>query len=242
MKKIIPLIFLFILLISPQLEAVFFDSHNGEVVEGYAFDKGLSDGVITSGLREALTISTQKAVDSLSVENGYFDNPAVKIRVPEKVRTIAEDLRKIGFYKTVDEFERSMNRAVEMAAPMATPIFISSIKEMAFDDARKILNGGDFAATEYFRKKASHRLYETFKPMVSETLNQVKAAKKYKKMIENYAALIPFPETQIIDLDRYVAEKGIDGFFLMMAEEEKKIRTDPVARTTNLLKQVFGQS
>ena len=133
-----------------------------------------------------------------------------------------------------------MNRAAEAAAPKAIPLFADAIKSMSIDDARKILQGGDAAATEYFKEKTSAKLYEEFKPVVVANMNKVGVAKAYKNMTAPYEAL-PLVSSKSIDLDRYVTSKALDGLFLIIAEEEKKIRTDPAARVTDLLKTVFGK-
>jgi hypothetical protein len=139
----------------------------------------------------------------------------------------------------VDEFVLSMNRAAEMAAPQAKSIFVESIREMTFEDAKKILNGGDTAATDFFKASTSDRLYEAFKPIISSSMNDVGATRKYKEMMGQYTAL-PFTSAESVDLDHHVTNKSLDGLFYMVGEEEKKIRTDPAARVTDLLKTVFG--
>ena len=241
MKKTAFFALLCFLIFTPQLYGGLFDNLlKGVTKQGT--NGGLNDTTIISGLKEALTLSTEKAVNSVSKVNGYYENPMIKILLPEKLQTIAEVLRKTGFSEKVDEFELSMNRAVEMAAPEATSIFIDSIKGMSFDDARNILNGGDTAATGYFKEKTSGKLHDVFKPIVSESMNKVNVTKNYKDMVSKYSTLIPFAGTQSVDLDEYVTAKGLDGLFLMMAEEEKKIRNNPVERTTDLLKKVFGNS
>ena len=222
-------------LLSSQLYGGLFDNLMKGVTKPSSEGR-LSDGTIVSGLKEALSISTEKAVTSVSKVNGYYENPLIKILVPEKLQQIAGVLRKMGFSEKVDEFELSMNRAIEMAAPKATSIFVDSIKEMSFEDAKKILNGGDTAATGYFKEKTSNKLHDTFRPIVSDSMNKVNVTKSYKDMVSKYSSLIPFSGTQSVDLDEYVTSKGLDGLFLMMAEEEKKIRNNPLERTTDLLK------
>ena len=198
------------------------------------------DEQVVSGLKEALSVGTGKAVTAVSKTNGYFGNSAIKILMPEKIRTAGEVLSKLGYQKEVDEFVLSMNRAAEKAAPKAKSIFISAIKEMTFDDARKILNGGDTAATEFFKAKTGGKLYEAFKPIVSSSMDNVGTTRRYKDMMGRYTSL-PFASAESFDLDHYVTNKALDGLFLMVGEEEKKIRTDPAARVTDLLKAVFGK-
>lgn len=201
---------------------------------------GPSNEQAVSGLKEALSIGTGNAVGLVSANNGYFSNQAIKILMPEKIQKVADVLGKVGYQKQVDEFVLSMNRAAEKAAPKAKTIFVSAIKEMSFDDARKILGGGDTAATEFFKAKTSEKLYAEFKPMVSTAMDNVGTTRRYKEMMGKYKAL-PFTRSESLDLDHYVTNKSLDGLFYMVGQEEKKIRTDPAARVTDLLKSVFGK-
>jgi uncharacterized protein DUF4197 len=241
MKKIILLAVFLCFVVTPATRAGFFDNLLKGITKGES-KSGLSDSTIISGLKEALSVSTKKAVTSVSQVDGYYENPLIKVLLPEKIQSAAKLLRKAGFGKTVDEFELSMNRAVESAAPEAADIFIGAIGEMSFDDARGILAGDDTAATAYFKDKTSGRLFDIFKPIVSKSMDNVNATKYYKDMVSKYTAVIPFSSMESLDLDEYVTNKGLDGLFLMMAEQEKKIRQNPVERTTDLLKTVFGQS
>jgi len=207
---------------------------------GLSSQQGPDDSTVVSGLKEALSIGTEKAVTNVSRLDGYFGNEIIKILMPEKLQKVANMLRKVGYQKEVDEFVLSMNRAAEKAAPNAASFFVDAIKEMSFDDARKILNGGDTAATEFFKQKASDKITNAFKPIVSSSMNEVGTTRKYKEMMEKYESL-PFVDKESIDLDQYVTKKATDGLFFMVGEEEKKIRTDPAARVTDLLKSVFGK-
>jgi hypothetical protein len=197
------------------------------------------DGTIISGLKEALTIGTRNAVKNVSAVDGYLGNMDIKIPMPEKIRTVADVLSRFGYRKQVDDFIVSMNRAAERAAPKATDYFVGAIREMTFDDARNILNGGDTAATDYFKSKTYDKLYDAFKPAISSSMNEVGVTRSYKEMIGKYES-IPFVERKSVDLDHYVTAKALDGLFYMVAQEEKDIRTDPAARVTELLKTVFG--
>jgi len=220
-------------------------SHAGlfdDIVKGVgsvAPKAGPDDSQVVAGLREALTVGTGNAVSLVSVTDGYFSNQAIKILMPDKVQKVADVLGKVGYQKQVDEFVVSMNRAAEKAAPQAKSIFVSAIKEMSIEDAKKILNGGDTAATDFFKAKTSARLYETFKPIVSSSMDEVGATRNYKEMMGRYTAL-PFMKAESVDLDHHVTNKSLDGLFYMVGQEEKKIRTDPAARVTDLLKTVFG--
>jgi hypothetical protein len=140
----------------------------------------------------------------------------------------------------VDEFVLSMNRAAEKAAPQAKNYFIGAIKEMTFEDAKKIWQGNDTAATEYFKAKTSDKLYTAFKPPISRSMDQVGTAHAYKEMMGKFTS-IPFMNAESVDLDHYVTNKALDGLFYMVGQEEKSIRTNPAARTTDLLKKVFGK-
>jgi hypothetical protein len=193
-----------------------------------------------SGLKEALSIGTEKAVASVSRVDGYFGNNLIKILLPEKMQKIADIVGKLGFQQQVDNLVLAMNRAAEAAAPKATALFVEAIKEMTFEDARKILTGGNTAATDYFKGKTSQELYDEFKPIVSSSMDKVGVAKAYKDMILPYQSM-PFAFKDSTDLDHYVTTKALDGLFLMVAEEEKNIRTNPAARVTDLLKKVFGK-
>jgi hypothetical protein len=193
-----------------------------------------------SGLKEALAVGTENAVKMLSARNGYFGSQLVKILFPEKIQRVADVVAKLGYQEQVDSFILSMNRAAEAAAPKATALFGDAIREMSFDDARTILQGGDTAATDYFRGKTAQKLYDAFKPVVVSSMGQVGVTKAYKDMMAPYEAL-PFVSRESLDLDHYVTNKALDGLFRMVGEEEKKIRTNPAARVTDLLKTVFGK-
>jgi hypothetical protein len=202
-------------------------------------EKGLDQNTIISGLKEALSVGTEKAVQKVSSLDGYLGNQAIKILMPEKIQTVADVLEKFGQYEIVDEFITSMNRAAEKAEPLAVAHFSSAIKEMSFEDAKSILDGGDTAATDYFKAKTMDNLYSEFKPIIATSMNEVGVTSLYKEMMGKYSA-IPFANEVTPDLDHHVTQKSLEGLFYMVAEEEKKIRTDPAARVTDLLKKVFG--
>jgi len=207
---------------------------------GGAQKGGPDEGTTASGLKEALSIGTEKAVSNVSRVDGYFGNQAIKILMPENIQKVGNVLRKIGYQRQVDEFVLSMNRAAEKAAPKAASFFVDAIKEMTFEDARKILGGGDTAATEFFKLKTHDKLYGAFKPVVSSSMDEVGCTRSYKEMMGKYES-VPFMDKQSLDLDHYVTNKALDGLFYMVGQEEKKIRTDPAARATDLLKTVFGK-
>ena len=193
------------------------------------------------GIKEALAVGTERAVKDLSRVDGYFGNEAVKILMPDKIRKVADVARMAGFQKQVDEFILSMNRAAEAAAPLAARFFGDAIRAMTLEDVRGILTGGDTAATDFFRRKTQDKLYAAFKPVVSKKVAEVGATKAYKDLMGRYESVPMMGGRQSLDLDDYVTNKSLDGLFRMVGEEEKKIRTNPAARTTDLLKTVFGK-
>ncbi len=205
-----------------------------------AGEKGLDQNTVISGLKEALDVGTDKAVKNVSGLDGYMGNQSIRILMPEKMQTVADVLGKTGHQELVDEFIKSMNRAAEKAAPLAAPHFASAIREMSFEDAETILDGGDTAATDYFKAKTFDNLYVEFKPIIGTSMNEVGVTSAYKDMMGKYTSL-PFMSSVAPDIDHHVTQKALDGLFFMVAEEEKKIRRDPSARVTDLLKTVFGR-
>ena len=218
---------------STQLEQVFKKLGLGKRNE-------LSDEKITSGLKEALRVGTDNAVRSTGRPDGYFGNEAIKVLMPEKLRTLEKGLRAIGYGPDVDEFVLSMNRAAERAAPYAKAIFWDAILELSFEDARQIFSGGDTAATDYFRDKTTDKLVGAFTPVVEEAMDEVGVTRQYNQLVGR-ARAIPFLKSELLDINEYVVSKALDGLFYVLAEEERKIRKDPAARITELLKEVFGK-
>jgi hypothetical protein len=243
MRKILWVLVLFCVIgFTGLAEAGIFDDIVKElpVAKSGVSQPGLDQKTAASGLKEALAIGTENAVKAVSKTDGYFSNQVVKILLPDKIQKVADVVAKLGFQEQVDNFILSMNRAAEAAAPKATVLFVDAIKTMSFDDTRKILQGADTAATEYFKDKTSKRLYDEFKPVVISNMNKVGVAKAYKDMMAPYESL-PLVPKESMDLDHYVTNKALDGLFLMVGQEEKKIRTNPSARVTDLLKTVFGK-
>lgn len=198
------------------------------------------DNTIVSALKEAVSIGVDNAVKSVSEPDGYWANQAIKILIPEKIKMVADGLGKIGYQKQVDDFVLSMNRAAEKAAPEAKSIFVDAIKKMTFEDARNILNGGDTAATDYFKAQTSEDLYDAFKYIIASNVGKEGVAGYYKDFT-NKISTLPFIKSEALDLDHYVTNKALEGLFYMIGEEEKRIRTDPKARVTDLLKKVFAR-
>lgn len=200
----------------------------------------LSDAKIGSGLKEALKIGTENTVNLTGKTDGYFLNQAIKILMPEKLRTLEKGLRAVGYGQQIDDFVLSMNRAAEQAAPFAKQIFWDALGEMSFEDARKIWSGNETAATDYFKGKTTDKLTATFRPVVEKTMNEVGVTRQYNELVGRFQS-IPFVKSESFDIDRYVVTKALDGLFHVLGEEEKKIRTNPEARVTDLLKEVFGK-
>jgi len=199
----------------------------------------ISDDKITAGLKQALQLSTTRAVALTGKFDGFLKNEAIKIVLPPKLQTVGRGLRMFGMGSKVDELEVGMNRAAEQATPQAKQIFLSALKKMTFDDARHILTGSDTAATEYFKRTSSADLTTAFAPIVHQSMQRVGVVQQYDRVIEDApgGSLI----AREFDLDKYVVSKALDGLFYMLGEEEKKIRKNPAAQTTALLKEVFGR-
>jgi hypothetical protein len=238
MRKVSFAVILLLVSFSTGSYAGLFDTIKERI--GLSLKQSLDDNTIISGLKEALLIGTENAVKSVSQSDGYFGNEIIKILMPEKIRKVADVLGKVGYQQQVDNFALSMNRAAERAAPKAASIFVSAINEMTLEDARGILDGGETAATDYFKAKTSDTIYETFKPIISSSMNEVGVTRSYKEMMDKYTSL-PFMKSESLDLDHYVTDKSLDGLFYMLGQEEKKIRINPADRVTELLKKVFGE-
>lgn len=242
MRNIITGVIVLLLLFSMQASAGLLDDviKAVEQPQSRSSQTAPDEKTTASGLKEALDIGTKNAVREVSKVDGYFKNEAIRILLPEKIRKVGEVLSTVGYKKEVDDFVLSMNRAAEKAAPRAVPIFADAIKHMTFDDAQKILKGGNTAATDFFKEKTRTRLFGEFKPVVTGSMDKVGVAQSYKRMTAGYEN-IPFMKKEDIDLDDYVTNKSLDGLFYMVGQEEQKIRTDPAARVTDLLKKVFGK-
>jgi hypothetical protein len=234
--RIIPIVMILLLIAQPasaQFDRIFKGL-------GLGGQKGLSDAKIGEGLKEALKVGTENTVSFTGKTDGFFLNQVIKILMPEKLRTLEKGLRAVGYGPQVDEFVLSMNRSAEKAAPFAKEIFWDALGEMTFEDVRKIFSGHETAATEYFKGKTSDKLTVIFKPIVDRAMNEVGVTRQYKELVGRYEA-IPFVKKETFDLDHYVVTKALDGLFHVLGEEERKIRTNPAARVTDLLKEVFGQ-
>lgn len=198
----------------------------------------LSSTEIASGLKEALSIGTQNSASKLSAVDGFFSNAAIKILLPEEAQKVESTLRNIGLGSLVDKAILSVNRAAEEASKEATPIFVNAIKEMTITDALGILKGGDYAATDYFKSKTTTPLTNAFKPVIEKALAKTNATKYWGDVFAAYNKFTTKPINP--DLSGYVTEKSLSGIFYEVSLEEQKIRKDPAARVTELLKKVFG--
>lgn len=200
----------------------------------------LTQEQVTAGLKEALTIGTQNSAGQLSAADGFFKNAAIKILMPPEAQKVVSTLQSLGLNSLVDKAILSMNRAAEEAAQSATPIFINAIQQMTITDAIGILRGGNNAATNYFKEKTTAGLTAAFSPVVNRALQQTSATKYWNDVFTVYNQ---FSKTKIdTDLSSYVTGKAIDGIFYQVAIEEQKIRENPAARVTDLLKKVFGST
>ena len=236
---IITLLIAFLTIQTPLAIAGFNDFLKG-VKKAVGLEGEPSESKIIDGLKEALEIGTDNTVKLVSKADGYYKNPKIKIPLPGAVQKVEKVLRAVGYGKKVDAFEMSMNRAAEKAAPEAKALFWDTIKKMSFTDARKILDGRENEATLYLEEKTRDRLAETFSPIVHKAMSTVGVTRYYQEL-DAKVRTIPFADRMSFDLDKYVTDKGLDGLFLMLAEEERKIRQDPAARVTDLLKEVFGK-
>ena len=201
---------------------------------------GLSSEEIANGLKEALTIGTQNGTGRLSSIDGFFANAALKILMPPEAVKVENTLRDFGMGSVVDKAVLSMNRAAEDAAKSAAPIFVSAIKQMTITDAVNILKGGNNAATNYFKDKTTAALTAAFRPSVEKSLSKVNATKYWKDVFSTYNRFSSNPVNT--DLTAYVTNKAIAGIFTEVASEELKIRQNPEARVSDLLKKVFGSA
>ena len=201
----------------------------------------LSADTIANGLKEALETGTRKAVENVSKEGGYLNNPQIRIPLPPRVQQAAGLMRQLGLNKMADDFEQSINRAAEKAAPQATSIMIDAIKSMTIDDARNILNGETDSATRFFEDKTRGKLAGLFEPIIDTSLNEVGATRYYNQLDDQLSSVPVVGQDLNLDLPDYVTGQALDGLFVMIAQEEQKIRNNPAARTSEILQQVFGK-
>ena len=230
MKKLIALAGLLVLTSCAELQQI-----ATQIPNGY----GVSDAEISSGLRQALEFGIDKEVTSLAKENGFFSNELVRIGLPPELQKVDKTLRDVGLDALADEGLKVLNRAAEDAVSEAIPVFADAVKGITFADARNILLGADDAATVYLNNKTEQELYRRFNPIISNSLDRVGATQVWKNIIQKYNSL-PVTSNVNPDLPDYVTNEALDGVFVMIAKEEKDIRSSLSARTTDLLKKVFA--
>ena len=197
------------------------------------------DGRIGDGLKEALRIGAGNAVNLTGRLDGYFANAAIKVLLPEQIRKMEKALRVAGFGKKLDELVLGMNRAAETAAPFAKDIFFDAIKQLTIADAQKLLKGTDTAATDFFREKTTPQLTVLFKPPVAKVMGEVGVSQQFSQFFAQVSKL-PFLKMEKLDLESYVVDRALFGLFYVLGQEETKIRRDPAARVTAILREVFG--
>ena len=212
----------------------------------------LSDDQVVGGLKDALASGLQHAISQLGHSDGFLTNLNVRIPMPEKLQTAEKVLRAAHQQKLADDFEATMNHAAEQAVPQAADVFADAVKQMSFEDAKAILSGLQDAATQYFRRVTQTNLYVRFLPIVQQATAKCGVTSAYKNMMAKVNSggsgltgnlggfANKYLGSDAVDLDGYVTSKALDGLFILVADEEKRIRQDPVARTTDLMKQVFG--
>ena len=250
MKKISLSFFLFSIFLSTQVYAdwgkMFDDIKDaGKAMlndEPATSSDGLSNSTVIDGLREALTVGSKRAIDTIGQEGGYLNNPKIRIPLPPRVQQASDLMKKFGMTQLANDFETSINQAAEKAAPQATEIMINAIKAMTIDDAKSILQGNDDAATRYFESKTSDKLAALFSPVIDDSLNQVGATRYYNQLDDRMQSVPMVGQSLNLDLTKYVTDQALSGLFVMLAAEEQKIRENPAARTTDLLKQVFANN
>lgn len=245
--KIASLPLLLILLFSPAAQAdwgkMFEDFKNaGKSMLGQENNTaGLDNDTMINGLREALEIGSRRAISTVSQQGGYLNNPEIRIPLPPRLQQASDLMKQFGMGQMAEDFETSINRAAENAAPQATELMINAIKAMTIEDARNILQGENNAATRYFEDKTRPQLATLFSPVVDDSLNQVGATRYYNQLDEQMQAVPMLGQNLNMDLTDYVTDQALNGLFVMLAAEEMKIREDPAARSTELLKKVFAK-
>ncbi len=201
--------------------------------------ENISNRDAINALKTALSQGSRAAVAQLGRENGFLGDARVKIPLPEGLRRAEKNMRRFGMSRYADELIVTLNRAAEAAVPEAQALFVDAVRQMSVQDAKGILTGGDTAGTEYFRRTTAEALGERFLPIVRRSTERVGLAQKYNQ----YAAKgvrVGLVEAEDANLDDYVTRKALDGLFFMVAEEEKKIRKDPVGAASSLIRRVFG--
>jgi hypothetical protein len=240
MKKLFTVLFLVVGLAEMGEAQTFLKNLKKQVTGSSNSGSGLSSDDIVSGLKEALTLGARKSADKLSATDGFFKDAAVKVLMPPQAQNVEKTLRNLGMGKLVDDAILSMNRAAEDASKSAAPIFVNAVKRMTVQDGLGILRGADTAATGYLRKSTSPELTAAFHPVIDSSLQKTGATKYWKTLFDTYNRLPTTFKKVDPDLASFVTQKAMDGIFYYVAQEEQKIRKDPAAQVTDLLKKVFG--
>jgi len=240
MKKLFTVLFLVVGLVEMGQAQTFLKNLKKQVTGSSNSGSGLSSDDIVSGLKEALTLGARKSADKLSATDGFFKDAAVKVLMPPQAQNVEKTLRNLGMGKLVDDAILSMNRAAEDASKSAAPIFVNAVKRMTVQDGLGILRGADTAATGYLRKSTSPELTAAFHPVIDSSLQKTGATKYWKTLFDTYNKLPTTFKKVDPDLASFVTQKAMDGIFYYVAQEEQKIRKDPAAQVTDLLKKVFG--
>ncbi len=213
----------------------------GQDIYGQVSGQPLSQQEIAAGLKQALEVGTNTVVAQIGKRNGFNRDPAIHIPLPDKFAKVQQSLQKVGLSSYLDELELSLNRAAEQAVPKTKQLFWQAIRDMSWDDVMQIYNGPDDAATRYFQNKMTPALKREMSPVVKSTLASAGVIKAYDRVMNKYYAIPYVPDIKV-DLEAYAMEKTLDGMFYYLAREEAAIRHDPLKRTTELLRRVFGAS
>src|SRR6185312_1429445 len=240
MKKLFTVLFLVVGLVEMSQAQTFLKNLKKQVTGSSNSGSGLSSDDIVSGLKEALTLGARKSADKLSATDGFFKDAAVKVLMPPQAQNVEKTMRNLGLGKLVDDAILSMNRAAEDASKSAAPIFVNAVKRMTVQDGLGILRGAETAATGYLRKSTSPELTAAFHPVIDSSLQKTGATKYWKTLFDTYNKLPTTFKKVDPDLASFVTQKAMDGIFYYVAQEEQKIRKDPAAQVTDLLKKVFG--
>lgn len=206
---------------------------------GASAPAALDNATVGDGLKEALRVASERAVVSSSKTDGFLGNELIRIGMPSQIAPMTKALQLVGYGSQLEAFEVGMNRAAEQASGEAKEVFIDAIGQMTLNDAQGILNGGDTAASEYFRRQTSDTLRVRFRPIVARKMEGIGLYQQYNQLTSTYSAL-PLASKPSLAIDDYVTEKGLDGLFILLGQEEKAIRQNPAARSSELLRKVFG--
>ncbi|OAG28720.1 DUF4197 domain-containing protein [Thermodesulfatator autotrophicus] len=246
MKNILILIISFLILNPAFVKAGFWESFQKIIKENTSPSKeeSLTETDLNKGLKELLLVALKRTVDKTGQDGGFLNNELIRIPPPAPLDKATNFMRKLGFEKQADDFEISLNQAAEKAVKEAWPIFLETAKSITLQDVKNLFNGGEHAVTNYFREKTWPKLYQKFLPIVRENLNRIGVTQKYQQLISSptIKSYLGYLDQKNLELDKYVTEKSLEGLFTVLAQEEERIRKDPAARTTELLKKLFKKA